>query len=140
MSFYRSKLYSEDQCLQRLFDLRFAKIRCPQCGRKNAYHRNSKKQCFSCNCGRSHLFPRKGTIFGSSHLPLLTWIHGIFLLTGSAKGMTVHTLASRLNIAYPSAWRMKRMIADVLGVRKDSKFRQWTFESILKKCVKTVVM
>lgn len=139
MSYYHSRLFNEDQCLQRLFELRFPRVRCPECGRRNSYHRQIKKQCFTCNCGKSHIFPRKGTIFGASHLPLLTWIHGIFLLTKSTKDITIRELANDLNIAYPTAWRMKTMIVDILGVRAMTKRSNLTFDAVMKKCAQTVV-
>lgn len=139
MSYYNSRLYSEDQCVQYLFELRFPHVRCPACGRKNAYHRQSKKQCFTCNCGKSHIFPRKGTIFGASHLPLLTWIHCIFLLTRTKKNITNHALAKQLNISYPTAWRMKTMIMDVLGVHTMAKRQNLTFDYVMKKCARTKV-
>jgi transposase len=137
MSFYRSKLYSEDECLQYLFDLRFARVRCSECERENSYHRHSEKQCFTCNCGKSHIFPRKGTIFRSSHLPLLTWIHAIFLLTRSKKDVTIHQLADLLNIAYPTAWRMKTMIVDLLGNDALGKGGHVSFQYVMKKCATT---
>ncbi len=137
MSFYRSKLYSEEECLQYLFDLRFPRAQCPECGRKNSYHRHAKKQCFTCNCGKSHVFPRKGTIFGSSHLPLLTWIHAVFLLTRSRKNITIQQLARYLNIAYPTAWRMKTMIEDLLGRQSLGTGRMYSFQHVMKKCATT---
>jgi len=139
MSYYNAHLYSEDQCLQHLFTLRFPSVRCAACGRKNAYHRQSKKQCFTCNCGKSHIFPRKGTIFGSSHLPLLTWIHCIFLLTRPKKSITIHELANHLNIAYPTAWRMKTTIVDLIGVRDMAKLEKVSFEYVMKKCARTKI-
>lgn len=139
MSFYNAHLYSEDRCLQYLFDLRFPHARCPKCGRKNAYHRTRNKQCFTCRCGKSHLFPRKGTMFGSSHLPLLTWIHCIFLLTRSKKkDVTIHALAGLLNIAYPTAWRMKTKITKRLGKSALTKQKRVTFEDVMKKCAGTM--
>ncbi len=137
MSFYRSQLFSEDQCLEHLFRLRFQNPQCKACGRRNAFHRNRVKQCFTCNCGKTHIFPRKGTIFGSSHLPLLTWIHAIFLLTRSKKVMTIQELAEYLSIAYPTAWRMKTMITDLLGADRIGSGRQMDFLGAMKKCATT---
>lgn len=118
MSFYRSKLYSEERCLEYLFQLRYPNIQCKACNRKKSFHRDRKKQSFTCNCGKTHIFPRKGTIFGSSHLPLLTWIHAIFLLSRT-KG------------------RMKNIIMKTLELDAETSPARWTFQTIMKKCATT---
>ena len=137
MSFYRSKLYSEERCLEYLFQLRYPNIQCKACNRKKSFHRDRKKQSFTCNCGKTHIFPRKGTIFGSSHLPLLTWIHAIFLLSRTKGRMPAQEVGVYLNVSYPTAWRMKNIIMKTLELDAETSPARWTFQTIMKKCATT---
>lgn len=73
-------------------------------------------------------------MFESSHIPLLTWIHCIFLLTRPKKKMTVRELAEHLTVAYPTAWRMKKKIEDRLDMRNARQWKNVTFEKVLSRC------
>ena len=113
--FMDHQLHTNDQCLQYLFKLRYKDAACPKCGRKGsqAFHRHIKKQCYTCNCGRYHLYPRKGTIFERSQVPLPKWFKGISLMCREPSGVTCQELQKKLGISYRSAWRMKRKLLSV---------------------------
>ena len=106
---------TNDQCLQCLFDLQFFKLKCPKCHRigRRAFHRHRKKQCYSCNCGKYHFYPRRNTIFAHSSLPLTKWFYAIFLMSDLPNGVSCKELERRLRVTYPTAWRMKRTIMSV---------------------------
>lgn len=119
---FHRRFRTQDQCLQYLFKLRYPASQCPKCHRKNAYHRHPTKLCFTCNCGRSHIFPCKGTIFGNSPLPLTKWFYAIYLLCTERDGISVKELERRIDTTYPTAWRMAKKIRRVLP--KDPVWRE----------------
>jgi transposase len=124
---------SNDQCLRHLFAMRFADIECIKCSRKNAYHRHSSKQCFTCNCGRSHIYPKKGTIFEGSAISLTKWFYAIFLMHQSPQDFTAKELEKRLKVTYPTAWRMAKRIREALpGI--EERERCSGFDALLKRC------
>ncbi len=102
-------------CLQYLFEMRCENIRCPKCGRTGSYyfHRHPSKLCYTCNCGRYHFFPLKGTIFAHSALPLPKWFYGMFLMSEKQAGVTGKELQRELKVTYATAWRMMRQILSV---------------------------
>ena len=112
---FHRRFGSEDQCLSYLFSLRFSEATCPKCGRENAYHKHPTKQCYTCNCGQSHIYPRKGTIFENSPLPLTKWFYAIFLFCKSGD-MPAKELERQLSVAYPTAWRMNKRLQSVAAL------------------------
>lgn len=99
----------EDECLAFLFRLRFPSAHCPHCGRLNAYHKHSTKPCYTCNCGRSHIFPMKGTIFENSRAALPLWFRAFSLLHNDPN-LTIQALQQSLGVTYATAWRMVQKI------------------------------
>ena len=108
----RRAFKSEEQCLEFLFERQFAQVTCRHCGRKNAFHRHPTKPCYTCNCGRTHIFPRKGTLFERSAVPLLKWMYGIFLVSTSPGGVSVKDLQRKLDVSYVTAWKMTKKLRD----------------------------
>lgn len=102
-------------CLQYIFEMRCANIQCPKCGRTGShyFHRHPSKLCYSCNCGKYHFFPLKGTIFAHSALPLPKWFYGVFLMSKQPEGMTGKELERQLEVSYATAWRMMHQILSV---------------------------
>lgn len=99
----------EEECLAFLFHLRFPSARCTRCGRMNAYHKHPTKPCYTCNCGRSHIFPMKGTIFENSRVALPIWFRAFSLLY-SHPNLTIQALQRSLGVTYATAWRMTQKI------------------------------
>lgn len=99
-------------CLQYIYEIQSADLRCPKCGRTGSYyfHRHPAKLCYTCNCGRYHFFPLKGTIFAHSFLPLPKWFYGLFLMSKNPAGVAGKELQRELMVAYGTAWRMVHRI------------------------------
>lgn len=114
----------EEECLAFLFHLRFPSICCTRCGRINAYHKHPTKPCYTCNCGRSHVFPMKGTIFENSRVALPIWFRAFSLLYASPN-LTIRALQLSLGVTFATAWRMKQKIG--LG-RKRTRGRPKTLQ------------
>ena len=102
-------------CLQYIYEMRSSDLRCPKCGRTGSYyfHRHPSKLCYTCNCGRYHFFPLKGTIFAHSFLPLPKWFYALFLMSKKPEGVAGMELQRKLKVAYATAWRMMHQILSV---------------------------
>ena len=108
------QLKTNDECLQYLFALRFRDPVCPRCGRTGKYYRHSAKQCFSCACGGHHIYPRQGTLFSQSPLPLPVWFQAIADLIGEEPHRPITQLAREWHVSYATAWRMTQRITHCL--------------------------
>lgn len=102
-------------CLQYIFDVRSGDLSCPKCGRTGSYyfHRHPSKLCYTCNCGRYHFFPLKGTIFAHSFVSLSKWFYALHLMSKKPAGITSKELQRELRVAYATAWRMTQQIHSV---------------------------
>ena len=126
---------TNDVCLEFLFALRFPAVVCSHCTRKNAYHRARNHGRYTCNCGRSQIYPRKGTLFENSPLPLTMWFYALFLLWKTRGEITARELQRKLDVSYSTAWRMmKCMISASSG--QDLTTERPAFESFLESIAK----
>ena len=130
---FHRKFKTDDQCLRYLFELRSGDVTCPKCERRNAYYCHSKKQCYTCTCGGHHIYPRVGTVFAHSSLPLHKWFFGVFLMHRSNGSITARKLEQELKIAYGTAWRIKTKINTVMSEMRQEGGRS-SFELLLLYC------
>lgn len=107
---FRRRFKTNDQCLEYLFRSRFVDAECLRCGRKGAYHRHPTKPCYTCNCGRSHIYPMKDTVFEGSPVPLTKWFFAVFMMSRTKEGVSAKELERQLKVTYPTAWRMAKRI------------------------------
>ena len=114
---FHRRFRTNDACLEYLFVLRFPDVTCRRCGRKNAYHRRPTKACFTCNCGRSQIYPRKGTLFEHSPLPLTKWFYALFLLWSEKGDLTAVELQREIHVTYTTAWKMMKRIRNAAEER-----------------------
>jgi len=98
---------TEQKLLHKLFLLK--EKPCPNCKREGSYHRHSKKQCYTCNCGKHHIYPRVGTIFECSSKPLTLWFQAIHMVKKN-QNISAKEMERKLKVAYPTAWRMRKLI------------------------------
>lgn len=112
---FPQRFRTDDGCLQYVFQMLSTDIRCPKCGRTGSYyfHRHPSKLCYTCNCGRYHFFPLKGTIFAHSFVPLSKWFYALFLMSKKPAGISAKDLQRELKVAYATAWRMTQQILTV---------------------------
>ena len=110
---FPQRFRTDDRCLQYLFDVRCADVKCPKCGRVDSYHKHPAKKCYTCNCGRFHIYPMKGTIFGGTVLPLTKQFYAIYLMSGKKNGMSAKELERKLGIAYDTARKIAKKIRAV---------------------------
>jgi transposase-like protein len=88
---------------------------CPLCGLTSTVYRmqkmaTSKKPgrpgLLRCRACKKQFTVTTGTVFEDSHIPLSKWLHALYLLCASKKGMSAHQFHRMLGITYKSAWFM----------------------------------
>ncbi len=85
---------------------------CPHCGEMKPYRLTPKPGSktraglWKCRGCRKQFTVTVGTVFESSHIPLVKWLLAIHLLASSKKGMSAHQIHRNLGITYEAAWFM----------------------------------
>lgn len=89
-------------------------VKCRVCGdgsritvRKGGYYR--------CNACKEDFTVRTGTIFERSHVPLHKWLHAMYLVVTSRKGVSSLQLAKEIGITQKSAWFVLQRIREACG-------------------------
>jgi len=103
---FERRFSSEEACRQYLFALRWPEgFLCPRCGGKTAWRmRRGLWLCAKC---RYQVSVTAGTIFQDSHLPLITWLRGMWHLTTQKNGVSALGLQRVLGLgSYKTAWAM----------------------------------
>ena len=62
-----------------------------------------------------------GTIFASTKLALTTWFLALFFLTQQKNGISSLELMRHLGVSYPTAWRVKQKLLQVMKERDDGR-------------------
>jgi transposase-like protein len=91
---------------------------CPHCGSveriskmKGKSTRIGAYKCYAC---RSKFTVKIGTILEDSHIPMRSWLQGIYLLASSKKGFSSNQLHRTLGISLKSAWFMSHRIREAM--------------------------
>lgn len=133
---FHRRFRDHKQCLEYLFTMQYNIVSCPKCGRENAYHKHPTKPCYTCNCGQSHLYPMRHTVFKGSPVPLTKWFYAIFLMCQLPEGVSAKELERKLGVTYPTAWRMAKRIRPARP--DDSDWGKPTFfDTFLQRCIQT---
>jgi len=89
-------------------------VSCPTCaGRERITTR--KGGFYRCNQCKTDFTVRTGTIFERSHVPLHKWIHAMYLLVTSRKGISSMQLAKEIGITQKSAWFVLQRLREACG-------------------------
>lgn len=107
---------SEDEARAWLEEQRWGKnedhAACPHCGVMEPYRLTPKPGSktrpglWKCRGCRKQFTVTVGTVFESSHIPLVKWLLAIHLLASSNKGMSAHQIHRNLGVTYEAAWFM----------------------------------
>jgi len=97
---------------------------CPCCGslkvwRFRAEGRRSRDgllQCADPECGHQFTVTSR-TPPHSTKLPLLTWLHALFLVLTSSKGVSSVVLARQIGVTQPTAWKMGHAIRALMAAK-----------------------
>jgi transposase-like protein len=117
--------YDKDEARKYLEGLRWSNgVVCPHCGIIGDHYplkaspnskRPVRKGVWKCKDCRKQFSVTVGTIFEGSHIPLNKWLHAIFLMCSSKKGISAHQLHRMLGVTYKSAWFMAHRIRYALS-------------------------
>jgi transposase len=118
---------NDDACLEWLWRNRFSprgdSAYCPKCETQRIHRRygtKQQRQSWTCiHCGH-HLHPTAGTIFHKSSTSLHLWFYAMYLMTSTRCGISAKQLERELDVTYKTAWRMAKLIRQVLMVQDDA--------------------
>lgn len=111
---------SEAQCEAALTRARWPSgFVCPHCGALHAVsfrlHGKPGWQCMACD---KQTTLTAGTIFHSTKLPLTTWFQAMYFLTQTKNNVSALELMRLLGVSYPTAWRIKHKLMQVMIERE----------------------
>ena len=107
---FRERYATNDACLDKIFQLRYAGLVCPKCENDKPFQRVKNRRAYQCPCCSYQLYPTEGTIFEKTTTPLTYWFYAIYLQTTTRNGVAAKELERQLNICYKTALRMAHQI------------------------------
>jgi len=124
LKFFR-EINTEEKARAMIWASRFGDkgFECPRCKSQDYYQLKSNPEIRECKACRHHLRVRVGTMFEQSHMPLLTWVRAIFLMTQGKRGVSALELQRQLELTrYETAWGLLHKIRHALEQR-DHKYQ-----------------
>mgnify|MGYP001047541166 FL=1 len=111
---------TEAQCEQVLERWRWPRgFICPRCGHHHEPVHLRSRALLQCRRCRHQASLTAGTIFADTKLALTTWLLAMFLLTQQKNGISALELKRHLGVSYPTAWRLKHKLLQVMKERDD---------------------
>ena len=96
-------------------------VRCPRDGcDSDQIMRFKSRPLFKCKKCKRQFSVTVGTIFEDSHIPLRTWLHVIYLMCASKKGMSAHQIHRQFGVTYKSAWYMCHRVRHSMKDKSDT--------------------
>jgi transposase-like protein len=124
---FERQFSTDEQCREYLFNIRYPKgFHCPKCGFGKAWLTGrGKYQCQSCGKDNSVI---AGTIFQSTHTPLMLWFRAIWYVVAQKQGTNALNLQRVLGLgSYQTAWTMLHKLRRAM-VRPDREKLQGCIE------------
>lgn len=117
---------TEQQCERALEKARWpGGFQCPQCSSTQHSHFLIKDTAYwQCSACRHQTSVRSGTIFHGSKLPLYKWFQAMFLMSQSKNNIAALELKRQLGVGYPTAWRIKHKLMQVMAERESGRALQ----------------
>jgi transposase-like protein len=96
--------------------------RCPVCASDRiGAHSPGMYRCYACQASDGEKFTvRTGTVMERSKIPLRTWLHAMYLLVTSRKGISSMQLSKELSITQKSAWFLLQRLREACGKNLDT--------------------
>lgn len=88
---------------------------CPRCGQVGQAWWIATKRVWECKGCRGQFTVTAGTPMHRTHLPLLTWLQAMWLISASSKGISALKLAEWLGVAYQTAWHLGHRIRAMMA-------------------------
>jgi len=113
---------TDSQCEAALESSRWPRgFQCPKCRtEQHSSYRRGRVKVFQCRACRSQTTLTEGTIFHSTKLPLTKWFQAMYFLSQTKNSVSILELRRLVGISYPTAWRMKHKLMQVMYEREGS--------------------
>jgi transposase-like protein len=93
---------------------------CPHCRATEGLTRMQgiahRPGAFQCNACRGQFTVTVNTVFERSKVPLHTWLHALYLINASKKGISAHQIHRTVGVSYKTAWFMMRRIREAMAI------------------------
>ena len=111
---------TEERCAAALERWRWPRgFVCPACGHAGDCVRLRTRALLQCRHCHHQTSITAGTIFDATKLPLRTWFLAMYFLTQQKNGISALELKRHLGVSYPTAWRVKHKLLQVMKERDD---------------------
>ncbi|HEX4373711.1 MAG TPA: transposase [Puia sp.] len=118
---FRKAYPNDDACLDKIFQLRFNNLICPECESDNQFKRVEGRRAYFCpNCSYQ-LYPTKDTVFEKTTTPLIDWFLIIYMQCTTRNGVSAKEIERTLNVCYKTALRMAHQIKILIADKKLGK-------------------
>ena len=120
---FLAKYGTTQQCEAALEKIRWSQgFRCPKCSSKEyySYRRQSGVKIFQCRNCRSQTTLTEGTIFHSTKLSLTLWFQAMYFFSQNKTNISILELKRLIGVSYPTAWRMKHKLMQVMYEREST--------------------
>ena len=120
---FRKDYPNDAACLDKLFQLRSGNLEvCPCCAVANpVFRRLNTRRAYQCRDCYHQIYPTAGTIFQKTNIPLTCRYYVMYLMTVTRNGVPGKELERTLGITYKSAFRMAKLIRELMGRKKETK-------------------
>jgi len=88
---------------------------CPACDSRDNAPRKGKNHFHNCRSCHRDFSIRVGTIFEDSHVPLHKWLHAMYLIVTSRKGISSMQLSKQVGVTQKTAWFLMHRIRAACG-------------------------
>ncbi|MYA16249.1 MAG: IS1595 family transposase [Gammaproteobacteria bacterium] len=86
---------------------------CPHCqSERTTIVKSGKPQPYRCRDCRKHFSVKTGTVMHSSKVPVKKWLHAVYLISVSKKGLSALQLGRTIGIAPETAWKLGHKIRE----------------------------
>lgn len=119
ISFFK-KYSDEGSCIEHFREVKEKRgITCRKCGSLEHYW-NKSHISHDCKKCRYRTTLRSGTVMESSKLPFLYWMHGMYFMAMTKKGISALEMQKQLgHKRYEPIWSMMHKIRAIMGLRED---------------------
>ncbi len=98
-------MFSEEACLQMLFESRYSYSH--NCG--GGFRKLRDRNCYQCTVCKLQIYPCVGTVFEKATAPLTKWFMAVEIIKKNQK-ISCRELGRLVGVGYKTAWHMKKMI------------------------------
>jgi transposase-like protein len=112
---FQDQFPTEDSCLDHLFQVKYADMDCPKCGRELKYSRIKGRRAYQCQWCANQLYPTAGTPFDRTRTSLRDWFYVMFLFTTTRNGVAAKRVQREIGVTYKTAWRMCHQVRQYMA-------------------------